>query len=420
MAIKALRGMNDIFSPEIHVWQLVEDHARKLFALYGYEEVRTPVLEELNLFVRSIGETTSIVEKEMYSFVDRKGKALALRPEGTASIVRAYIQNERAQSDPVARYYNIGPMYRYERPQQGRYRQFHQIGAEVFGIANPRIDAEMIHMVDQFFQGLGIDDLEIELNSLGCPICRPGFTKKFSEYLDSHQSSLCEDCHRRTQKNPLRALDCKQETCMTLMKEAPSIQDDLCDECEGHFDTVLTHLGHLGSSFSVNHKIVRGLDYYLRTTFEFTTSQLGTQNAVAGGGRYDGLVRLLGGPNVPGIGFAVGMERLIELILLKQKITPSVLAPTVYGIAMGDAAHELMIQAAQSLRRSHIFVEIDYEGQSLKAMMRRADRRQTPWVVIMGDEEVNKGIFILRNMGTKEQKEIPMGEVQQLPQRIKT
>src|SRR3989338_3705454 len=311
MSIRTLRGMNDILPEETRLWREAEEAARRLFAHYGYEEIRTPLLEELALFNRTLGEASAVVEKEMYAFQDHGEKWVALRPEGTASVVRAYIESGRSAQDPIARLYYLGPMFRHERPQQGRLRQFHQIGVEVFGISNPLLDAELIHMLDRYFREVGIKDLEIEINSLGCTICRPKYLRTFHAYLTTRQGQLCEECRRRLVKNPLRILDCKEEGCRAISEEAPSIQDSLCEVCEREFDIVLETLGHMGSPYRVNPRIVRGLDYYNKTTFEFTSNALGAQNAVAGGGRYDGLVRLMGGPNIPGIGFAIGMERLL-------------------------------------------------------------------------------------------------------------
>lgn len=407
MTIHALRGMNDLQTPDIAIWQEVEAAAREVFGRYLYEEIRTPILEEMALFTRTIGDTTNIVEKEMYVFQDRNTKWVALRPEGTASVVRAYVEHKCFANDPIARYYYMGPMYRRERPQKGRFRQFYQIGVEVFGIASPRLDAEVINMLDLFFQKLGLKDIEMEINSLGCPFCRPNFLKAFLHYLLKNESRLCLDCKRRMERNALRVLDCNQEECQKLTEEGPSIQDFLCDVCERDFDCVLETLGTLGSSHRVNAKIVRGLDYYLKTTFEFKSSELGAQNAIAGGGRYDGLIRLMGGPNIPGFGFAIGMERLVEVIREQRKKAEQVLPDEdrrgIFIAAMGDRAMAEGMKLAAKIRQSGTMVDMDYEGKSLKSQMRRADKIGVCYVAILGDNELAKKSVSLRDMVSGDQ-----------------
>lgn len=409
MSIHALRGMNDILPSEIPLWQEIEKKARDLFGRYQYQEIRTPVLEDMALFTRTIGETTNIVEKEMYLFQDRNGKWVALRPEGTASVVRAYIEHNRPAEDPVARYFYCGPMYRYERPQKGRFRQFYQLGVEVFGISSPLLDAEVIHMLDQYFRELGIDQMELEINSLGCMICRPKFLRAFLDFLTMNESRLCGECRRRMRKNPLRTLDCHEEGCHALTDEGPSIQDHLCDACERDFDTVLNTLGHLGSLYRVNPKIVRGLDYYLKTTFEFTSKELGAQNAVAGGGRYDGLVRLLGGPNVAGFGFAIGMERLVEVLGAHRKGSGEIERRGIFLAAMGEKALDAAMKLAAQLRSEGVVVDLDYEGKSLKSQMRRADKNGARHVAFLGDNELAKKVVTLRDMVSGDQQEVPLG-----------
>lgn len=416
MSIHALRGMNDILPGDSSLWHLVEETARQLFQLYGYEEIRTPILEEKVLFTRTIGETTNIIEKEMYEFQDKGERWVVLRPEGTASVVRAYIESGRAATDPIARYFYSGPMYRRERPQKGRLREFHQIGVEAFGIASPLLDAEMIHMLDLFLKKIGVGEFEIELNSLGCPICRPKFQKAFHDFLLERKSSLCADCQRRLEKNPLRVLDCKEEGCRQASEEAPSIQEFLCDACEKEFDQVLETLGHLGSSYKINARIVRGLDYYIKTTFEFTTTLLGAQNAIAGGGRYDGLVRLLGGPNIPGVGYAIGMERLIELVKLGQSTDRKPERKKVFIAPLGEKALQEAALMAEALRKLGIAADLDYDGKSLKSQMRYADKNHATHVLILGEDELKKKTVVLRNMSTQSQEEVPFDRVKQLLQ----
>ena len=411
MSLHALRGMNDILPPEISLWQEVEQKARELFARYRYEEIRTPLLEEMGLFTRSIGDTTNIVEKEMYVFQDRNDKWVALRPEGTASVIRAYVEHNIANENPVARYYYMGPMYRHERPQKGRYRQFYQLGVEVIGIASPRLDAEVIHMLDLFFKNLGLKNVELEINSLGCPICRPKFLGLFLDFLRKNEGGLCTDCRRRMERNSLRALDCNNEGCRQLTAEGPSIQESLCRDCEENFDKVIETLGLLGTCYRINPKIVRGLDYYIRTTFEFTSSGLGAQNALAGGGRYDGLIRLMGGPNAPGLGFAIGMERLIETLKQERGQPKEVTRRGVFIASLGEKALMEALRLSSELRSAGLTVDMDHEGKSLKSQMRYADKTGARYVVIVGDDEIKKKKAALRDLSSQAQGEVAFGDL---------
>lgn len=320
-AIQAIRGMNDLLPDQTEWWQRVEETARKILASFGYREIRTPVVEKLDLFARSIGESTDIVEKEMYAFPDRKGEMLALRPEATASVVRAFIQHN-LQADPLARkLYSIGPMFRHERPQKGRYRQFHQIDAEAFGVDDPMLDAEIMHMLRLFLEHLGLTGVVLHINSLGCQECRKGYREILKDFLAQKAPEFCGDCQRRRLTNPLRVFDCKVERCQALLTDAPVLLHSICGPCADHFDSVKSYLALLQTDYIVNPRMVRGLDYYMRTTFEVITDRLGAQSAVGGGGRYNGLVRDLGGSDLPGIGFAIGMERLILLLQQEQSRT---------------------------------------------------------------------------------------------------
>ncbi len=419
MPIQSIRGMADVLPEEVTLWQQAEAEAHRLFSLYNYRQIRTPVVEALELFTRTLGETTAIIEKEMYSFEDRQGKKICLRPEGTASVIRAYIQSHYDQTEPLARLYYLGPMYRYERPQKGRLRQFHQIGAEVIGSSHPMVDAELIHLADQYFRLLGVDDLELEINSLGCTVCRPDFVAALVSYLDERHDRLCDDCLRRIVKNPMRVLDCKQEGCRAIAAEAPSIQEHLCDDCEEHFDGVLQGIGRLGSSYAINPNIVRGLDYYQRTAFEFTSQQLGAQNSVAGGGRYDGLLRLMGGPHLPGVGFAIGVERLVSLLQERAEARPP-RGPLVFVAAFGSDAMSHGIALAQSLRQGGVRVEMNYEDKGLKALMKRANRISADFTVILGSDEVAAKKLILRNMTTSEQEELGLDDAESLLMRVQS
>ncbi len=335
-SIQAVRGMNDILPDQVGWWQRVENAAREVLENFGYREIRTPVAEKLELFARSIGESTDIVEKEMYAFQDRNGEWLALRPEATASIVRSYVQHSLHADSALRKLYEIGPMFRHERPQKGRYRQFHQIDAEVFGTDSPMIDAEMMHMLSLLIDRIGISGVILNINTLGCPECRQTYREILKDFLTAKGELFCADCLRRRETNPLRVFDCKVEKCQALLESAPMLIDYICEDCRVHFDAVKDYLEKLGTRYMVNPRIVRGLDYYMRTTFEVITDRLGAQNAIGGGGRYNGLVRDLGGPDVPAIGFAIGMERLI--MLLQQEQPKKVRTPRFFIAEFGRAA----------------------------------------------------------------------------------
>ena len=314
MVIKAIKGINDILPDAVGKWQLVESVARRIFSNFGYQEIRIPILEKTELFARSIGEATDIVEKEMYTFPDRNGQLLTLRPEATASVVRAFIQHKLHLQPAMRKFYTMGPMFRHERPQKGRYRQFHQINVEVFAMDDPMIDAEVIYMLLVFLQELKIPEVELHINSMGCSDCRLPFRGSLADYLEGVSDRLCSDCQRRRLSNPLRIFDCKVDSCGKLLDKAPVLLDHLCNECRKNFQSVQEHLQSLSVDYTIDPFMVRGLDYYTRTTFEAITPHLGAQDAVGGGGRYDGLMKALGGPDFPATGFAIGMERLILLL----------------------------------------------------------------------------------------------------------
>jgi|WetSurMetagenome_2_1015567.scaffolds.fasta_scaffold01301_14 histidyl-tRNA synthetase len=407
--IQAIRGMNDLLPDQIGWWQRVEETAREILGNFGYREIRTPVVEKLDLFARSIGESTDIVEKEMYAFSDRKGEMLALRPEATASIVRAFIQHN-LQADPLSRkLYCIGPMFRHERPQKGRYRQFYQIDAEAFGADDPMLDAEVMYMLRLFLERLGLTGVVLHINSLGCQECRKDYRLALKEFLEKNAAELCPDCQRRRDTNPLRTFDCKVERCQALMAEAPVLLHAICGACSDHFESVKSYLEQLRTAFVINPRMVRGLDYYMRTTFEVITDRLGAQNAVGGGGRYNGLVRDLGGPDLPGIGFAIGMERLILLLQQEQIETPR--RPKIFVASLGPAARKACFLLAQQLRSLGLETENDYDAASLKSQMRRADKLGVRHVLIMGDEEITRGEVQVRDMVTKTQTVLPLESV---------
>ncbi len=399
MKIKALKGFKDIVPGEVELWQYLERVAREVFDRFHFREIRMPILEETELFARSIGEATDIVEKEMYTFVDKK---ITMRPEATASLLRAYIEHGLYVQKPVQKLFTIGPMFRHERPQKGRLRQFHQMDIEVLGSENARVDTELMAMGAMLFDELGLT-VSLELNSLGCPECRPGYRAMLLEYIEARHDLLCSDCKRRSTTNPLRVLDCKVPSCREQILDAPSILDHLCGQCEDHFQQVQSGLEQLGVKYQLNKFMVRGLDYYCRTTFEFITTDLGSQAAVAAGGRYDGLIETLGGPkNSPGIGFAMGMERLV---LLLQQLDQSVVeADTVdlYIAGIGDQGARVGFGLAHEIRAEKFSVAMDHEGRSLKSQMKQAHKTGARFVLIIGDAELESGKGILRNMGTEE------------------
>ena len=399
--IQLIRGFKDILPGEVERWQQVEKITVALFEDFGFRQIRIPIMERTELFKRSIGEDTDIVEKEMYTFPDRKGDLVTLRPEATASIVRAYIQHRLFASDPVQKLYMIGPMFRRERPQKGRYRQFYQIDAEIFGVDSPLADVQLIFLLTTLFSRLQVADARAHINSLGCPRCRPGFKTALREMLLSVSDRLCADCIRRRDRNPLRVLDCKVPSCREALAAAPSILDHLCDDCKEDFDVVQQSLERLAVPYEVDKRLVRGLDYYGRTTFEIQTGALGAQSAVAGGGRYDGLVKELGGPEIPATGFAIGFDRLVEICGLDSAGLQQ--KPQLFVAALGDRSQSLAFEWICRLGQVGIRAEIDFSGRSLKSQMKRANRLGAAYTLIVGEDELARGQAILRNMQTKEQ-----------------
>ncbi|MDA8083223.1 MAG: histidine--tRNA ligase [Nitrospiraceae bacterium] len=393
---RALKGMRDVLPPEIDLWHRVEQTAAAVFETYGFREIRTPIAESTALFTRGIGEGTDIVEKEMYTFEDKGGRSISLRPEGTASAVRCYIENQLHTLPSPQKYYYSGPMFRYERPQSGRFRQFYQIGVEAFGSASPVLDAELLSMLRQLLVRLGLPELNVQINSIGCEACRPTYKKVLLEFLEGSRDGFCPDCQRRYMSNPLRILDCKVERCVGLRQGAPRITDHLCEDCRTHFTTLQTLLSKLEIPFVVNHEMVRGLDYYTRTAFEVTSGNLGAQNAVAAGGRYDRLVKECGGPDVPAVGFALGMERIAGL--LKQLSSAETGGPMVFIAAMGEYALYEGLRIAEKLRSEGIWVETGDSAASLKSQMRKADRLASEYVVILGEDELTAGEFTWKRL----------------------
>jgi len=402
--IKAVNGFKDIL-PEVALrWQQIEKTARDIFERFGMREIRMPILEKTELFSRSIGEATDIVEKEMYSFAD---KGLTMRPEATASLLRAFIEHGLHVQQPVQRLYTIGPMFRHERPQKGRLRQFHQMDVEIIGATEPQVDAELMAMGQMLLNTLGLV-VSLEINSLGCPVCRPEFRSRLIEYLEKRKNDLCQDCQRRLSTNPLRALDCKNRNCKALVKDAPSILDSLCTDCDEHFSGVEKALDLLGVTYTRNRFMVRGLDYYTRTTFEFITGELGSQAAVGAGGRYDGLIEQLGGPKLPGIGFAMGIERLVLLMEQQNDKTELKTTTDIFIAALGEQAAEYSSVLVHKLRALKTKAAMDYSGRSLKAQMKQAGRINSRFTLIVGENELEQKKAVLRNMKTQEQSGFPL------------
>jgi histidyl-tRNA synthetase len=424
MKITSIKGFADILPGEVELWQTIEATARQVFSAYHFSEIRIPIVEKTELFSRSIGETTDIVEKEMYTFRERyDGEGLppkpdaahgpstvTLRPEGTAGVVRAYIAAEMFKTEPVRKLYYMGPMFRRERPQKGRMRQFHQIGAEVFGRPDPFIDAEILLLLHDFMRALDLTEPSLQINSLGCAECRPRYRETLLAFLKQRQDSLCQNCRRRMERNPLRTLDCKEPGCIQATQDAPSILDSLCAECREHFATVQRLLGETGVVFALNSRMVRGLDYYCRTTFEWTTAKLGAQSAVAAGGRYDGLVQELGGPAIPGVGFAIGIERIAMLLSMQERSAAK--GPALYVVWVGEKARDWAFPVVHRLRQKGVAVEIEGEVRSLKSQMRRADKFKAVSVLIVGDDELNRGAAVLRDMASKQQEEINLANLE--------
>jgi len=397
--INAVKGFREILPDETRRWRLLDDAAARVFGRYGFEEIGLPIVERTELFARSIGDTTDIVEKEMYSFVDRDGTLLTLRPEATAGVVRAYLESGLAQRDPTARLYYRGPMFRRERPQRGRYRQFHQIGVEAFGRDDPLVDAELLMMLARYLDDVGARDTHLELNSVGDAVCRPVYRERLRAFGTAHLAALCPDCHRRLERNPLRILDCKVESCRRIVADAPVVLDSLCDGCRAHLDAVRSLLEQESVAYTMNPRLVRGLDYYTRTAFEVVGGTLGAQNAVGGGGRYDGLVAALGGPDVAGIGFALGVERLAMVV------PPEVGAETRPAVAVLPLAPEAVGPAfalATRLRDAGLGVALEPAGRSLKALLRAADRRGARLAVILGEDELRAGRATVRDLARHE------------------
>ena len=403
---KAPRGTADILPEEQSYWRFVEDRAIALCRLYGYQRLDTPVFEDSQLFTRSIGEGTDIVTKEMYTFKDRSGNILALRPEGTAPVCRAYLEHGMDNLPQPVKLYYLAAIFRYERPQAGRYRQHYQFGFEAIGNADPALDAEVVEMTWQFFNLLGLGGLYLYLNSIGCKICRPKYMESLKRYYSAHLDGLCSDCKARFEKNPLRLLDCKKPSCYDVAEAAPKSTDYLCRECKSHFEAVVGYMDALRLPFDVNHRLVRGLDYYTKTVFEIQPLGEGAQSALGGGGRYDDLIEELSGKPTPAIGFAAGMERIV-LNLKRQKIpVPNMQAPPVFIAHLGNEAKLEAVKLTSTLRKDGIAAIMSAGDRSLKGQLRQANSLGSSYAAIIGEDEVKSSAVTLRNMMTGEQKTV--------------
>lgn len=414
METRSIRGFHDVLPEDVKRWHNIEDEAKAVFELHGFSELRMPVLEFTEIFARSLGSTTDIVEKEMYTFQDRDGSSLTLRPEGTAGVVRAYIENSMWSKSPVTKLYYTGMMFRHERPQKGRFRGFYQIGAELLGPEEPSSDAELITMVWKLLERIEITKyLKLEISSLGDKNCRPQYKEMLIAFFTPERDRLCEDCQRRLETNPLRILDCKVKGCREIASRAPRMIDNLCPDCNRHLGEVRESLDAVGVPYVLNPGIVRGLDYYTRTVFEITTEELGSQNAVAAGGRYDGLVEELGGPPTAAVGFAVGMERLI---LLHQMAFPEGFGKeiTVFIAHMGEEARKRAFSLASELRDRGVAAETDYGQKSLKSQLKRADKSGARYTFIIGGDELGRGVVKVRDMAASTEKEIDAGSAIEL------
>ncbi|MDR3543354.1 MAG: histidine--tRNA ligase [Desulfosporosinus sp.] len=410
MTIQRPKGTQDLLPGTVEQWQYLEETIRTVCQAYGYEEIRTPMFEATELFQRGVGQTTDIVTKEMYTFLDKGDRSMTLRPEMTASVCRAYVENKLyGQPQPVKLYY-MGPMFRYERPQSGRFRQFHQFGIEVLGADQPVVDAEVISLVWNLYQRLGLTQLEVHVNSVGCPTCRAEHRKQLQEFLTLRQGELCNDCQERFERNPLRILDCKNPSCQALTTGAPTTHDTLCEDCRTHFERVLVLLGAAGVVYRVNPRLVRGLDYYTKTAFEVMVEEIGAQSAICGGGRYDRLVEEIGGPPTPGIGFAMGLERVLAALQVQHQLPEE--KPRLFAmlIALGEKAQNEGFALLSALRSQGMSVSMDLLGRSLKTQLKAANRQGAQIALILGEEELAQNLLLMRDLTSGEQIEIPLTE----------
>lgn len=411
MLTKAPRGTKDVLPSDSKKWQYIENEMRKLCNHFGYNEIRTPVFEHTELFLRGIGDTTDVVQKEMYTFDDRGGRSITLKPEGTSPAVRAFIENNLTNEAQPTKLFYLTPVFRYERPQAGRLREHHQFGIEVFGAKEPSIDAEVISLAIELYKRLGISNLEVNINSIGCPICRKKYNEALIEFLGSNVDALCETCKDRLGRNPLRILDCKVESCKTIIEKAPIILDYLCEECSEHFEGLKNNLDILGIKYNINPMIVRGLDYYTKTVFEIIYNGIGAQGTICGGGRYDGLIKECGGASTPAVGFGMGIERLM-LVLENQNIKlPINNNINVFIAAIGNEAKLKAFEIVYRLRQCNISADLDHLNRSLKGQMKYADKLNANYTIVLGENELNEEKVNLKNMQNGEQINIELNKI---------
>ena len=406
---KSIKGTQDVLPAESHKVRFLEQTALEIAANFGFREIRTPVFEHTELFQRGVGDTTDVVQKEMYTFLDKGERSVTLRPEGTAGVVRSFLEHGLFNEPMPQKLCYLTSCYRYEKPQAGRLREFHQFGVECFGSASPAADAEVIALAQHFFDFLGVQKLQLELNSIGCKECRKDYHKALHEYFSAHKDELCETCLDRLERNPMRILDCKSPVCKAIAANAPKVTDFLCGDCRAHFEQVQSLLTAMGIAFTVNPSIVRGLDYYSRTVFEFVSGEIGAQGTVCGGGRYDGLVEEIGGPKTPALGFGLGLERLYLLMQQQGLPFPEADKCELYLACMGEKATLRAAQIVNALREEGVWAEFDVVGRSIKAQMKYADKLGAKFTLVLGDNELLSGIGKLKNMATGEQTELELG-----------
>lgn len=420
MLTKAPRGTKDITPKESYKWNYVESKFREICGLYGYEEMRTPIFEHTELFKRSVGDTTDIVQKEMYSFTDKGDRDITLKPEGTAGVIRAFIENKLYSDAQPTKLFYITPCFRYERPQAGRQRQFHQFGVEAIGSDNPSLDAEVIGLAIQFFNEVGLKDLAVSINSVGCPTCRAKYNELLKSYLDAKSDVLCSTCLERKDKNPMRVIDCKNPTCKENLQDIPFMADHICDDCKDHFEKLQTYLTEMDVNFVVDKSIVRGLDYYKKTAFEIISNNIGSQSTVCGGGRYDGLVEQIGGPKgTSGIGFGLGVERLLLTMENNNIEIENPQSTDIYIVTIGDEAKTKSFKLLKDLRYNHISADSDHLDRSVKAQFKYSDKINAKFTIVIGDDELNNDSATLKNMQTSEQTTVKLSElVEELKNRL--
>ena len=411
MLTNAPKGTKDLLPCQVHKWHYVEGKFADICRRYGFKEIRTPMFEHTEVFARGIGDTTDVVQKEMYTFNDHGNRSITLKPEGTSGAVRAFIEHKQyAEVQPTKYYYNTD-CFRYEKPQSGRLRHFHQFGIEVFGTPNMMADAEVICLAHDFLTDLGITEIELRINSVGCPECRKKYREALKAYLLPHYEDLCGTCKERFERNPMRIIDCKSEICQAIVKDAPRMIEYLCDDCRNAFEDLKSNLTAMGIDFTIDPNIVRGLDYYTKTAFEFVTTKIGAQGTVCGGGRYDHLVEELGGPPIPGVGFGLGIERLLLLMEANNAYFPEENRVDAFIAVMGDAAKAFGLKLARELRAKGITAEMDTLARNIKGQFKYADRLNARYTLVIGDNELEKGVVSLKDMVKSEQREIKIEDI---------